>query len=801
MRKVDGYGPLSSEIVIVGEAPGEDEELEGRPFVGTSGKLLRRMLGEAGIRPEACYMTNVCKYRPAGNNIGQFLTREKKTGVAKEWEHRDGTYFSDEISDGIGELWADIGAINPRVVVGLGNVALWALTGLWGITEWRGSEMGIQVPDSGREIPFVPTLHPAGIMRQWATRPFAALDLKQRVARRLKNGFVKPQWEFNYAPTLAEALSFISSLAGDVAVDVETSRGRIVCIGLAVSAVRAMCIPFISEGYGAYWSALDAQIIVEALSKKLLSPEVVVIGQNFNYDNSYFDDNFELVVPLGFDTLIAQTVIYPNTPRGLGYLSSMYCDWHCYWKDDARDWSNLKDFARLFQYNCRDVIATWEAAQRQREKLRAMGLMAQFEDRMRYNGYVFDMMQEGVIRDTAKTQELDAEIEEANQERKIIICDAAGHTVNPASWQQVSKFLYTELGCRKPKSKSKSEAATGDEELRQVAIWHPEHSTVLTAILEYRSLASVRANFLKAKLDPDGRLRSSFGTTGTYTFRLTSSKNNFRRGTNLLNISGSGTTHSGNKVPNFRRAITPPNGFTVFDCDLERADLQIVVWESGDEELKQKMREGLDIHYENAKDIFGTTKPTPVQRELAKKFVHLTNYVGSARTCAAGVGITVHEADMAQRAWFAAHLKIKEWHKEVQTMLEGGVTAKSGPRGYPGRVVSNIFGYKITFFDRLPGLLPEAVAWIAQSAIAIVASKIHMAFSDIEDVKVWLQMYDSVMGIYPTEKEGIILPQMAEARKIVCPYDDPLIIPLGLTTSTESWGACKEEESERKWPE
>lgn len=786
MRKVEGHGPLAAEIMIVGEAPGADEEAEGLPFVGASGRLLRKMLGEVGIRPEQCYMTNVCKYRPPNNKIETWLTDKKKTGVANEWEFKDGRYYSEEIGSGLSELWQEIDSVKPRLVVGLGNVALWAITGMWGVSDWRGSEMRISL-STGEGIPFVPTLHPSAILRQYATRPFAAHDLRYRIARRLRAGFVEPKWEFNYAPTLSEALEFIASLGGDVAVDVETSRGRIVCVGLGVSATRAMCIPFISEGYGAYWSALDAQIVMAALTKKLRSNEVSVIGQNYNYDASYFDDNFGFKRMADFDTLIAQTVIYPGTPRGLGYLSSMYCDWHCYWKDDAHDWANLRDFDRLFAYNCRDVCATWEVAQRQREKLVAMQLTEQFAERMKYNGYVFDMMQEGVIRDAATTQALDDEIEEALQARKIIICDAAGYTVNPTSPVQVSKFIYTELGCRKPMRKGKTAGGTGDEELCQVALWHPEQAPILTAILEHRSLASVRSNFLRAKLDPDGRLRSSFMATGTETFRLTSSKNNFGRGTNLLNISGSGTTHSGNKVPNFRRAIVPPHGYTVFDCDLERADLQIVVWDAGAEELKQVMREGLDIHYENAKDLFGCGQPTPVQREKAKKFVHLTNYVGSARTCAAGVGLTTHESDLAQRRWFAAHPTIPLWHKRVEIQLK------------ETRTVINPFGYKMTYFDRLEGLLPTAVAWIAQSAIAIVASRIHMAFEDIQGVTIWLQMYDSVMGIYRTEDEDIVLPEMAEARKIIVPYDDPLIIPLGLATSESSWGACKDKANERRW--
>jgi ACT domain-containing protein len=101
----------------------------------------------------------------------------------------------------------------------------------------------------------------------------------------------------------------------------------------------------------------------------------------------------------------------------------------------------------------------------------------------------------------------------------------------------------------------------------------------------------------------------------------------------------------------------------------------------------------------------------------------------------------------------------------------------------------------MVFMDRIEGLLPEALAWIPQSTIAILASKIHMAFEEVDNVEILLQVYDSVMGIYPTVEEERIIPTLNKARQIIIPYEDPLIIPLGLKTSTVSWGDCQK----RSW--
>lgn len=777
MRKVKGEGSARADIVIVGEAPGADEEVAGKPFVGASGQLLDRLLRESGIRRDACYVTNVCKYRPPGNDIEQWCTDKKRTGIANDWPCINGRYISEQTQEGLEELYAEVAARQPKIIIGLGNTALWAFTGEWGITSWRGSEIVLDREEVGacRGVSFVPTLHPAAILRSWPLRAQLSHDLSYRVARRLARPAQEPAWEFNIAPSLSEVVAFLSDVRerGTAAVDIETSRGRTVCVGLALSSTRSICIPFIGEGYKPYWDLDEYRALLPVLAKTLTS--IKIIGQNFNYDASYFLDNFNLRLQAAHDTKIAQNVLYPGTPANLGFLASMYANWYRYWKDDARDWQNLKDFNRLFRYNCHDVCYTFEIAQAQARRIEHEGLQAQFAERMRYNGYVFDMQQRGFTRCPQRTQKLAEEIEEALETRAQLIADEAKREINPASPKQVSTFLYEERSCRKPARVG----ATSDEALIQVAKWHPEIAPFCTAVLEWRSLASLRNNFLKAKLDPDGKLRSSFLSTGTETFRLTSSNNNFGRGTNFLNITAG---DEGNGKPNLRKTIVPPQGHTVFDCDLKGADLQVVVWEANDQDLKDKLRANVDMHKENAKDLFGLQSiadVTPDQRQKAKRFVHLTDYGGMARTCAIATGTTIKESEAIQKRWFEAHPGIKEWHERTRRQLAAT------------RSVRNRFGYRIVFFDRVDdSMFRSALAWVPQSTIALVTSLIHMRVEDLCAAQVLLQMYDSLMGVYPTVEEDVILPKIKEASHVVIPYDDPLIIPMDIKLSTESWGEC-----------
>ena len=799
MLKVEGRGPLSPRIMIVGDCPGAEDEIAGRPFNGAVGNELTKMLREAGINRDECYVTNVCKYRPPAGEVSAWMTDKKTIGPKKGWKQRGKYWIHPLIEEGIAELEQEIDRVRPQCIVGLGNLALWALAGEWGITNWRGSEL------HHYDIPFVPTLHPSSVIRNFATRPLVINDLRMRVVRRLNEGFVTPEWHFNTSPSCDEVCEYLYGLTGSVAGDIETMQGKIVCLGVARSPRNAMCIPFIGP-QGVWWSHEDYLRVREAIRYVSTTPKVKWIGQNWNYDAQYFEEDLGIHAMADFDTYIAQSVLHPGSERGLGFLSSIYCDWHSYWKDDGKDWNKgIKDFNKEFRYNCRDVCATWEIGQKQCIELQRANLMPQFEERMKYSWSVYRMMRNGVNRDPARTQAIITEIDEAVHTRELMVAEVAGHPVNFQSPKQVATLFFKELGCAPiAKRGAPGKVSTDDETLKKLCEKYPHHEPIASAILEARSLSTIKANFLMGELDPDGKLRSSWMATGTETFRLTSSKNAFYRGAPLQNVTDGKHTHSGRPLPNLRSTIVPDMHHTIFNCDLERADLQVVAWEADDDQLKDVLRNHADIHLVNAVMLFDI-KGVPYdecfpthpkydehkekheqKRHFGKTFCHLTNYGGGSRTCAIKVHTTVHEADLRQKRWFEIHPGILKWHRRTSAQLMGT------------RTIYNKFGYRRVYLDRIDGLLPEALAWLPQSTVAILVSLQQMAIEEAlgDQVAILMQGHDSLIGQYRTEHEGIILPQMHAASKIAVPYDDPLYIPLELATSTSSWGEVKK----REWP-
>jgi len=99
---VPGEGPAPAAVMVVGEAPGASEDKQGRPFVGRAGKLLDQLLGEAGLRREEVFITNVLKARPPNN-------RDPR---------------ADEVAHSMPWLEAQLALVKPRLLIPLGRHAL-----------------------------------------------------------------------------------------------------------------------------------------------------------------------------------------------------------------------------------------------------------------------------------------------------------------------------------------------------------------------------------------------------------------------------------------------------------------------------------------------------------------------------------------------------------------------------------------------------------------------------------------------------------------------------------------------------
>ena len=148
-------GNINSKIMIVGEGPGADEDVKGKPFVGRAGKLLDKMLAAIKLDRKKVYISNVVNYRPPSNR--------KPTEV--------------EIERYLPYLKSHIEIINPKILVLLGSTALNTIIGNEEVISkargrWMQKEIGTVKPW------IIASFHPAFLMRQPEQKKMAWIDLK-----------------------------------------------------------------------------------------------------------------------------------------------------------------------------------------------------------------------------------------------------------------------------------------------------------------------------------------------------------------------------------------------------------------------------------------------------------------------------------------------------------------------------------------------------------------------------------------------------------------------------------------------
>lgn len=243
-------------------------------------------------------------------------------------------------------------------------------------------------------------------------------------------------------------------------------------------------------------------------------------------------------------------------------------------------------------------------------------------------------------------------------------------------------------------------------------------------------------------------------------------------------------------LPNIRKMFIPDPGMTIFDVDLAGADAQVVAYEAEDHDLIAAFRAGLDVHSKNAEDLWGRAftslsgdkdnGPKSKRRKECKQGVHATNYGGSARTLAKVLGWTIHEADSFQRRWFSIHPGIKtNFHGRVESSLRNT------------RMVSNRYGYRRVYFDRIDSCFTEALAWIPQSTVAENSFRGGLQLEErLNYVEMLLQVHDSLVFQVPQRYEGETV-AIRDGLRVSIPYDDPLTISWGLSRSRVSWGDCE----------
>jgi uracil-DNA glycosylase len=354
MKMVPGEEPLDdfSGIAVIAEAPGDVEVARGRPLVGPSGNLLNRCLRSEMVKlpRTSLYLDNLFQFQLEDNDVGsvsvgkvqqrkQVHGEELPPAVSQEAANIayqnpvDGSNYLDP------EYWPWLDSLKKRLeaidglklVVTLGATATWALTGQCKIGKMRGNAvMSELVPG----LKVLPTYHPAYILRNYPNRIVLIRDLRKAKDEAQQPGdVITTSRELWMEPTIEDLRRFKRDYIEPGALlgcDIETSNGQIECIGFSTSPHRAIVVPFIDYDRWPpnYWTtAKKEQWALEWCAGLLEDPDQPILGQNFVYDVRWLFSKAARPITVrnySEDTRLQHHSLYPELPKDLGFLTSIY---------------------------------------------------------------------------------------------------------------------------------------------------------------------------------------------------------------------------------------------------------------------------------------------------------------------------------------------------------------------------------------------------------------------------------------------------------------------------------------------
>lgn len=362
-----------SDLVLLGEAPGEQEARTGHSFVGPAGVELLRMLNESGVlrltptdqdhlshyfrtqdpqpvvriwdaHPEV-FRTNVFTRRPHRNDLGHFCG-PKADAIPGYPALGPSRFIRAEFQPDLDALAETLLAHDPNLIVALGGTALWALCGTPKILAARGFTRLSTHCVTGFKV--LPTYHPSAVLHKYSLRPTVIADLLKAQEERRDPLIWRPIREIWIEPTLDDIATFFARHCRGgalLSVDIETSGTRITCIGFAPSKSLGLVIPFDDERAksGSYWPTLEDELHAWRLIREILQdPQVPKLFQNGLYDIAFLWRAMKIkVFGAQEDSMLLAHALQPEGEKGLGYLGSIFTN-EGQWKHMRRKEETIK---------------------------------------------------------------------------------------------------------------------------------------------------------------------------------------------------------------------------------------------------------------------------------------------------------------------------------------------------------------------------------------------------------------------------------------------------------------------------
>lgn len=537
-------------------------------------------------------------------------------------------------------------------------------------------------------------------------------------------------------------------------------------------------LSFAAEENKAYYVAIPANREEALQYVNIFKPlyentETLKVGQNIKYDYEVLRNyGVDIQGPM-FDTMLAHYVLQPELHHNMDFMAETLLHYRTVHIEEligpkGKHQKNMRDLRpdEVYEYAAEDADVTLKLKNVLEPMLKEKGMERLFWDiEMPLVKVLADMELNGVCLDTDSLKETERIFKERMAQYEQHAYELAGETFNISSPKQVGDILFGKMQLLdKPKKTRTGQYVTSEEVLLQLR----DKAPIVDDILNYRGLKKLLGTYVEALPQlinkRTGHIHTSFNQAVTATGRLSSSD------PNLQNIPV--RDDDGKEI---RKCFVPEPGCLFFSADYSQIELRIMAHLSGDENMIEAFREGLDIHRATAAKIWKEPldEVTDAQRKKAKQANFGIIYGITAFGLAQRMGIPNGEARQLIQDYFATFPKVHAFMESAIATAREKKYAETmfGRRRYLPDIDSKN-GTVRGFAER--NAINAPIQGSEADIIKIAMIRIWRRFKE-EGIrsKMILQVHDELnFSVYPEEKdkvENIVLTEMQNACKLSVP--------------------------------
>lgn len=570
-----GHGYDSARVMLVADTGSEEDVALNQAITGYASSTLSNLYKSVGIHDNDIYRTLYIKER----------------GNQQKWEENipliSNTYKN--------ILVDEIRRIQPNIIVPLGELSFNFLTRQKGIYKFRGSILPCLSTIAQKPTRVIPILGPSPYLNQDHKLYFISRLDFSKVAKYIDaKGLIQEEgnvWVCKSSDALRAYFERQYNKAKFLVFDIETYVGIPTCISFCFDGLESVTVPLLD------WSiALDCRILMMQGCASMLASPIPKVNQNIKFDWKKCERWGYYVNNIAGDTIINASCLYPEFPKNLGFLTSIYTEMP-YFKDEGKEYDPTSATGRdkLYLYCAKDSLATHRIYTQQQAEIKECGVQNVINSLMLIYPIYREMDENGIRIDEEQRKKLISKYISLFDIHLIKLARLCNKEVNPLSPLQIRKIVYEELAYKKIRGVKTTLKGLGgtDEESLEMLMWsgnsgHKDAKEILRTIIACRKLHKV-IEYLETPIHEDGRMRSEFNLAGTENGRSSAGsttdnylyvhKNKLKLmdlGRSFQTITKHGFSINGETYgKDIRSMFVPSHNHVFVECDLSQAEARV----------------------------------------------------------------------------------------------------------------------------------------------------------------------------------------------------------------------------------